>query len=460
MTLTTESLTPGVEILHLDEMGYGPNGSMTRRAWRKACWDNLVAGEDAFTSFQVEVLKTHNKAEFASFGLTVDGINKFDALWQTSSSCTMDFAAHVFSVHLNILSFEFLLPCNFNYSIFSDYVWLDDAIFNRTADFEGTTFNEDVDFEGVNFKENTNFKYARFCKKADLKNVIFGGNVSFRGANFVENVEFSSATFSFNAGFQSTTYYSNARFGNAEFKGDSYFHGARFEKICHFENAIFKRVGHFEGARFNAAPPSFRGVDIATTRLEFSDENYFPRDSNTEQAVDDISFLKRLSDEHGQTDQALNFNAMELRAKRLLPDADWGFKAVTWMYEVVSDFGRSYIRPLMFYVILIWLSFLYSFGYSNNTTEKALSNNKICVNDLNILNLSREQAAFEYAMFRASGVMDFTDTGKQNNSVNCKLFDEPIEPPLMRAWGVFKGIASIALLFLAALGLRNKYRIK
>jgi hypothetical protein len=56
--------------------------------------------------------------------------------------------------------------------------------------------------------------------------------------------------------------------------------------------------------------------------------------------------------------------------------------------------------------------------------------------------------------------MDFTDTGKQNNVVNCRLFEEPIEPPLMRAWGIFKGIASIALLFLAALGLRNKYRIK
>jgi hypothetical protein len=30
----------------------------------------------------------------------------------------------------------------------------------------------------------------------------------------------------------------------------------------------------------------------------------------------------------------------------------------------------------------------------------------------------------------------------------------------MRLWGIFKAIASTALLFLAALGLRNKYRIK
>ena len=76
------------------------------------------------------------------------------------------------------------------------------------------------------------------------------------------------------------------------------------------------------------------------------------------------------------------------------------------------------------------------------------------------LKLSYERAVFEYAMFRAGGVMDFTDTGKQNNAVNCRLFDEPIEPVFMRGWGMLKGIASIALLFLAALGLRNKYRIK
>jgi hypothetical protein len=76
------------------------------------------------------------------------------------------------------------------------------------------------------------------------------------------------------------------------------------------------------------------------------------------------------------------------------------------------------------------------------------------------LKLPYGRAVAEYAMFRAGGLMDFTDTGKQNNAVNCRLFEEPIEPPLMRAWGIFKGIASIALLFLAALGLRNKYRIK
>ena len=78
----------------------------------------------------------------------------------------------------------------------------------------------------------------------------------------------------------------------------------------------------------------------------------------------------------------------------------------------------------------------------------------------NPLQLTQGRAAIEYALFRAGGVMDFTDTGKQNNAVNCKLFGIPIEPDGMRAWGVFKSIASLALLFLAALGLRNKYRIK
>jgi hypothetical protein len=181
--------------------------------------------------------------------------------------------------------------------------------------------------------------------------------------------------------------------------------------------------------------------------------------------------LKRLSEEHGQTDQALNFNAMELRAKRKQVEpqaAHWSFKTVTWLYEKVSDYGRSFLRPLLGYAALIVCSLIMTLpftDYSLDVKPVALANRALCQpkdkdEAAKQLQLTHGRAAFEYAMFRAGGVLDFTDTGKQNNTVNCTLFGQPIEPPLMRAWGIFKGIASIALLFLAALGLRNKYRIK
>jgi uncharacterized protein involved in copper resistance len=61
---------------------------------------------------------------------------------------------------------------------------------------------------------------------------------------------------------------------------------------------------------------------------------------------------------------------------------------------------------------------------------------------------------------RAAGILDFSDNGKGTEAVANRLFGQPIEPWWMRIWGVLKAVASTALLFLAALGLRNKYRIK
>ena len=39
-----------VEILHLEELGYVPRGSYTRREWRNECFNNLVARQKAFVT--------------------------------------------------------------------------------------------------------------------------------------------------------------------------------------------------------------------------------------------------------------------------------------------------------------------------------------------------------------------------------------------------------------------------
>ena len=520
MTQTTESLTPGVEILHLDEMGYGPNGSMTRRAWRKACLMNLLADKEPFEVWQKQILAEHKGAEHVSFGLDVDDVERQNESWDTRDTCTLDFAGHEFSEHFDVDKFKFLLPSNFKYATFSGEAWFesanfsgeawfDNATFSGSAWFESATFSGYVGFESATFSEYVWFKNAALTSGAAFRSAIFSGdawfgsaafgsyagfesvifsghvgfesvtfsgNIGFPNATFCSGTLFESATFSENAWFQSATFSGDVVFGKAKFVGDSLFQSARFEKESDFENTVFEKVGHFEEARFKTEPPSFRGVDIATTRLEFS-KTMFPVNSNTQQAVDDLSFLKRLSDEHGQADQALNFNAMELRAKRLLPDAAWSFKAVTWLYEVLSDFGRSFLKPLTAYFCLLTVTYALASGNAAFHSPKDckggswrlltdLGREEKPCNDVETkalegkLQLTGYRAAAEYTLFRAAGVLDFSDTGKQTDAVSRRLFGQAIEPDGMRAWGVFKAIASTALLFLAALGLRNKYRIK
>jgi hypothetical protein len=456
-----------VDILHLDELGYGPQGKHTRREWRAECLENLLAGGDTFKQWQdswKDQISNHlSNVSFAAKliyddGSQLDILNKY---YENFSSYTLDFVGSKFSTTLLAKHLEFKQFVLFTGSTFVKYSNFKNAIFYSYANFSNTIFCSKASFEAASFNENADFRLANFYEDADFNSVIFIGDAYFISAEFNQSAEFTNSTFnrvSFIVGvvFGGGVYFSKVKFLNLM----CFFQGSIFKSNSSFENAVFDNVGHFEDVRFMTHSPSFRGCKIDSTRLEFSDDSYFPANDSNPDAIKNISFLKRLADEHGQTDQALNFNAMELRAKRLLPNAGWGFKTITWLYEVVSDFGRSYLRPLMIYALLIWLSFLYSFGYSDNTAENAKINSHLCANDPNKLNLSRDRAAFEYAIFRAGGLMDFTDNGKQNNAVNCRLFEEPIEPPLMRAWGIFKGIASIALLFLAALGLRNKYRIK
>lgn len=416
---STPKTRPEIEILHLDEPGYGPNGSMTRKKWRELCFYKFDSGLDSFNNWQLELrhaLLNGERPDGVGFGIVIPNVEiDFDRQWHPF---TLDLSGIIFAEQVNAECLEFIFPCSFKYAVFDENVSFSDAKFSSDVDFTSAIFNK--------------------------------------------NVYISDAQFNGKAIFRRTKFKTDAWISNTRFKKSIDFNNAVFGRASNFENSVFLKVGHFEDADFKTEPPGFRGVEIATTHLEFSNA-IFPKDSNTQQAIDDISFLKRLSDEHGQTDQALNFNAMELRAKRLLPDADWGFKVITWLYEVISDFGRSFTKPIIWYVVLICFGALLTMGYSTYSDRPAEELQVLCkpIKDHPPpLKLSYERAVFEYAIFRAGGVMDFTDTGKQNNAVNCRLFGEPIEPPLMRGWGVFKGVASIALLFLAALGLRNKYRIK
>jgi hypothetical protein len=185
------------------------------------------------------------------------------------------------------------------------------------------------------------------------------------------------------------------------------------------------------------------------------------------------------------------FNAMELKAKRAqsrsntqhlsfkqkIRSPEYWFANATALYERFSDYGRSFTKPLIGYFSLLLITFTLALVHAVYYTHKECKNEYDtylsyvwreqiqCVpvkpkdNETQIV-LSGWRAAVEYTSYRASGILDFADSDKQTIAISNRLFNQPIEPPWMRAWGIFKGIASIALLFLAALGLRNKYRIK
>ena len=372
---------------------------------------------------------------------------------------------------------------------FSNTAYFRDVIFKKLALFSLTEFNANVIFNNVIFQKvaffgniiaekDVYFNCANFNEKTHFSAAIFKSYVFFDNAIFHDDVYYRGAKFGLSANFFKTTFNNECRFDNElDEETKLWSPETEFRGKINFESSEIKNVGHFERVNFKGEIPNFLGVDNAKTLLVFSGEEYFNREDTTEDAIKRIGQLKRLADEQGQTDQALMFNAFELNAKAKQPNAGVGLKVVTTLYDYISDFGRSFSRPLGIYSTILFLTFMIALehsaynaprNYTHAGCEKYIwwiervnfieDNN--CLNKSNTLKLTGIRAAGEYTLYRAAGVLDFSDSDKQTKEVAQRLFAQEIEPWWMRIWGVFKAIASTALLFLAALGLRNKYRIK
>ncbi|MFY9261229.1 MAG: pentapeptide repeat-containing protein [Gallionella sp.] len=427
-----------VEILHLDKTGYGYDGTYTREKWQAECLENFEAGAVAFLAWQEswQHLAEQNKlkANFRVLCTFDDGSTEEMGLYAQQQSHCLDFAGHIFKFDVRCQNCIFLNDVSFSKATFKGYVDFSEAIFDGNVDFSGANFIGGsfasiyilgfAYFDGATFEEYMDFCEAQFSSKAYFRITIFTGYADFSATAFADFALFSGAIFSCGANFGRATlgaaefigttfaveacfrcvtlvgnaYFSETKFsGNAEFEEANFrisvcflkaeflhkidFRNSKFNGKTDFESAMLVNVGHFEGAKFtgeNAEIPSFRGVDIGSTRLEFSDDTHFTKNDFSEEAIKNIAFLKHLSEQHGQIDQALSFNAMELRAKRLqvieqlnVKDLNWlesSFKCAnsgkwwvncptTWLYDKVSDFGRSFMRPLVGFVAIYGIAF-------------------------------------------------------------------------------------------------------
>lgn len=521
-----------VDIQHLDELGYGPQGKYTRREWREICLKFFLGDKESFKAWQDGWLSAEILIDAsADFGYRIKAkyISDEKIIVANSHRCTLDFTGQIFSKEVFAYYFEFLHFTKFTYAIFQDSLGLSEAQFESAINFENTIFKESANFIKVEFSKNasfseaafsgyTSFDEAQFVEYAGFDNVIFDGaavfngslfkgyggfdevvfndhagfenvnfetGVSFRKAKFVRDsylanakinqfADFSESIFSSGVDFKNVVFNCDADFFKAKFLSQCYMVNAVFKEDANFENAIFSNVGHFEGAKFVNLIPSFLGVETSSTHLEFSDGDYFAKQDKTENAIKRLSLLKRLSDEHGQYDQALNFNALELSAKAGLLDASVFYKLITWLYGAISKYGRSFAIPLNCYFVLLLCTYALALSHAAYHPPKDCKNESwqlfsdllrketLCAGGVpdDKIHLTGYRAAAEFTLYRAAGVLDFSDNGKATDAVARRLFGQPIEPWWMRIWGVFKAIASTALLFLAALGLRNKYRIK
>ncbi|MGF9764600.1 pentapeptide repeat-containing protein [Microvirga sp. 0TCS3.31] len=376
----------------------------------------------------------------------------------------VSFDQYWFPVFTSFRGATFLKGGSFSSAVFSEGAWFPDvcfsdiasfnkAIFSQGAWFRNVTFSKGAWFEGATFLVETQFNGGTFLGSAHFRQASFSGLALFTGTNFSGSASFNGATFSNESVFEDAIFASEARFNNAKLSGNSLFTNATFSGAVSFDDVVFSKRAWFKnaeffsevsfinaemkgptsfGASFRNSPPDFSGAKLHEGTDWYRAE--WPSEAkDLEQAVRFVQAYERLKlemDRLKKHEDELDFFAREMQSRRVLRG---GWKGLPiGVYELISDFGRSYLRPLLGLFITVVpgaLPFWLYFGPFNLTEAVGLS----------LAN------AFGALGFRK----DFIDP-------------EVIEalPSVLKVWSGVQSIVGAILLFLLGLALRNRMRMK
>ncbi|MGH6847279.1 MAG: pentapeptide repeat-containing protein [Methylocella sp.] len=342
---------------------------------------------------------------------------------------------------------------DFKRTTFADDAGFDGALFAGAAYFNGVTFLHVVEFENATFLglasfdnatfpeyDDANFRSATFFF-ATFKHATFFGGAIFAGATFLNYAKFRSATFSdyanfcgatFSQGvnFTDATFLDFADFARATFSAKADFAGVTFSAASDFVNAEMKSETSFESAIFKTSPPKFFGAKLHQGTVWRDVTWPTPKDVHVAGAfIDAYACLKLEMDRLKKHEDELDFFAVELQSRSVLLGTWTGLPIA--IYGVVSDYGRSYLRPL---VALFYLALIGTLAHlSADSLSPWQSLGLSAANTLNVFGFRKD-------------------------------FFEPTVIAHLPAWldvvSALQTILGTILLFLCGLGIRNKFRMK
>jgi hypothetical protein len=301
----------------------------------------------------------------------------------------------------------------FGSATFSGSAWFGGATFTEGALFESVTFTGNVGFVDATFTEDAEFESATFSRDAGFDRATFSGDARFDRATFSGSARFGRATFFRGARFGGTTPFAKTvGFNSARFRRSVDFSGREFKQRTNFSGARFGGVAKFHGAKLHpdttflnaefpgercAVPPLrrwwFADEDRKFSRVAFArwkrwrgrigprwwrsrpwkalrycgvpfalrwDRNLKnmrrKRDSDAEKYEIAYRRLRRLAAEIGSIEYEGRFHALELKAHRARTDTQFLARVASWLYEILSDYGRSMGRPIA-WLAGFWVAF-------------------------------------------------------------------------------------------------------
>ena len=317
------------------------------------------------------------------------------------SDATADFSGREFSVYARFGGFIF--PAN---ALFAD------ATFHKGAGFMSCEFGGFANFEKCKFLGDSGYKWqqvdggsescdvgwgsAVFLSGANFNGAIFNGKTMFGQATFAKSAWFIRAQFDmvrfWRVQFEHDVYFSAAEFrqrssfGGVSFMGYTEFDDAKFIGLTEFNAVKAEREVSFGGECTFGYVPSFASASfkepprLDRLRIDGAVRSTTRRDAELPEGHDVYRSrvpgyyrsLKRLASQGQDLEREQAFFAGEVQSSRF--STDWPlpfrsspkFQLVGWAsvwrfwfgvaYQVFSNFGRSIVRPLVAWLLLLVVS--------------------------------------------------------------------------------------------------------
>jgi uncharacterized protein YjbI with pentapeptide repeats len=330
---------------------------------------------------------------------------------------------------------------DFDGATFTDAAVFYGTTFNKGASFVGAIFTKVAGFDNTTFTEGALFIGATFTSSAIFEGATFSEGTSFYNANFTEEANFAGATFTELANFDSVTFTGRANFAGATVNGEATFGGASFTKEANFVNAEMKGVTSFDGVSFISEPPRFFGAKLHEGTV-WRDVIWPDPPKDAQEAgrfVDAYERLKLEMDRLKKHEDELDFFARELQCRRVLQGTRKGLPLA--IYGALCDYGRSYIRPLLFLVITAFagaVPFWVHFG-------------GLVLRPLTYAGHAREALGLSIA--NTFGIL-----GIRKDLIAASVLEAL--PWWLKVVATAQTGLGIVLLFLFGLGIRNRFRMK
>jgi hypothetical protein len=478
-----------------DFQGARRRATLERFGQGRQGWNDWANGMLALRNESKELQNTWNALAIAVFSTHNDKHN-FES--------DFDAREYIFCGDAIFESATFTEATEFGRASFGGNAKFDRATFGGTAGFGRVTFSRNAAFSRASFNGNARFDRATFAGNAGFGRAAFTGNAGFEDASFSGNAWFVSATFTGNTRFGRATFARNAVFGRASFHGDAMFEDTTFSgDISIFDTIESKAAFSLSGATFRQVPSLLGATFRGTLRLDNIVTPRFPLLGWTsdEDAPARFRDLRRRAEEAKDHDRELEFFAQEIRTSRFHSKRAPAFIPRVWewrfwfglLYGTFSDFGRSFFRPIAFWVILFLVSaVLYlgeydgmkhdrvALGPTNkwqtatayfSSTRDAWSSPPPCVpKDKTNANEFAATDAVSEALYLAlkNGLVGF-DVGRSDTArriygclygLASDADQSPIVPYRVSLISTVQTLASAALIFLFFLAMRNLLKLK